>query len=292
MLPSTCRKIFGRDEPISQIQKFLDSNVSVVLHGEESAGKSAVMNAVLKTLCNKPIGRVCFLSSVRNEKGLWQELAFQLCKGVEETKIYSNNTDVNQLVAFVRAELRNSSHRIFVLVDGVNASLPSRTVEALCSILSLGGILLVATRSLDTNKVLMGKLKPVELCGLQKDYAFMMIEEMTAGKIVEDMSFLKKSLFEKSRGLPGLIKTAIDSFTEERITRKMIEDIPIQVSERMRYMFVPISALLITFLMMNKYMSRVSTLQGRRVDYVLGAIGFVLAMTFRFVIYPYLRKEK
>jgi hypothetical protein len=292
MFPPACKKLFGRDETIAKIIRLLEGGAPVCLHGEELSGKSAVMESVLRQLCNKPIGQVCFLSSARNEKGVWQELAFQLCKGIEETKIYSNNTDVNQLAGFVRSEFRNSPHKIFILVDEVNASLPSRTIEALCSLLSLGGIMLIAARSLDANKALVVKLKPIEIGGLTKEDAFQMTEELTAEKVIEDIPFLKRHLYEKTRGLPGLVKKAIDSFSEERITRKMIENVTIQASEKLRYMFVAVSALLITFLMMNKYMSRVSTLQGGRVDYVLGAIGLVIALTFRFIIYPYLRKDK
>ena len=52
------------------------------------------------------------------------------------------------------------------------------------------------------------------------------------------------------------------------------------------------SLLLIGFLLVNKYMSRVSTFQGGRVDYVLGAMGMVIALIFRFAILPYLKKHK
>lgn len=292
MLFTANEKIFGREKPIKDILGKLGDGESIALVGEEGSGKSMILVTVLKILSNKPIGRVVCLSSIRTEKSAWQGVASQLCTDIDESKIYSNNTNTDQLSAWVCSEFRNSPDRIFILVDNVNSSLPSKTVEALCTLLSLGGIMLIATRSLNINKALVEKLQPVEIASLSKNDAFQMIEELVAEKSVNDMSFLKKHLYQKSRGLPGLIKKAIDGFKGERITRKTVESISIQVSEKTRFMLVPISAVLIAFLAINRYVGRVTTFEGGRVDYVLSATGLVVALIFRFAVYPYMRKEK
>ena len=292
MLSMVDGTIFGRDELIDDILGKLKDGVSVVLHGEEKSGKSAVLRAVLKKLCNEPIGRVCALTSVRNEKGLLQEMGFQLRVELDEKQLFSNNTGVEQLSALVRSEFRRSSEPILILADEVNSSLPPKTVEALGMLLSMGGILVIATRSLDVNKDLVKRLKPVEVKGLLPEDASLMIEELAAEKSVEDIPFLEKQLYKKTRGFPGLIKEAMDGFTEERITKKKVEGITVQVSEQVKYMYVFFSILLIGFLFANKYMSRLSTFQGGRVDYALGAMGMVVALIFRFAILPYLKKQK
>ena len=284
-------KIFGREKPIKDILGKLGDGESIALVGEEGSGKSMMLVTVLKILSNKPIGRVVFLSSIRTEKSAWQQFAIQLTDA-GESKIFSSNTGTDQLSAWVCSEFRNSPDRIFILVDNVNSSLPSKTVEALCTLLSLGGIMLIATRSLNINKALVEKLQPVEIASLSKNDAFQMVEVLAAEKSVEDMPFLKKHLYQKSRGLPGLIKKAIDGFKGERITRKTVESISIQVSEKTRFMLVPISAVLIAFLAINRYVGRVTTFEGGRVDYVLSTTGLVVALIFRFAVYPYMRKEK
>ena len=284
--------VFGRDELIDDVLGKLKDGVSVVLHGEEKSGKSAVLRAILKELCNRPIGRVCSLTSVRNEKGFLQEMGFQLRVELDETRLFSSNTGAEQLSALVRSEFRRSSEPILIFADGVNSSLPPKTVEALGMLLSMGGILVIATRSLDVNKDLVKRLKPVEVKGLLPEDASLMIEELAAEKSVEDIPFLEKQLYKKTRGFPGLIKEAMDGFTEERITKKKVEGITVQVSEQVKYMYVFFSILLIGFLFANKYMSRLSTFQGGRVDYALGAMGMVVALIFRFAILPYLKKQK
>jgi len=152
--------------------------------------------------------------------------------------------------------------------------------------------MLIATRNLDINKALVEKLKLVEIGGLPKEVASQMIEELVAEKTVEDIPFLKKHLSQKARGLPGLIKKTIDGFKGQRITREMVESLSIPASEKIRYMLIPISAVLVAFLAINRYIGRVTTFEGGRVDYVLSATGLVIALIFRFAVYPYLRKEK
>ena len=292
MLLMTDRMIYGRDKLIEDVLGRLKGGISVVLHGEEKSGKSAVMKAILKELCNRPIGRVCSLSSVRNEKGFLQELGFQLRVELDEVKLFSNNTSTEQLSTLVRSEFRRSSEPILILADEVNSSLPPKTVEALGMLLSMGGILVTATRSLDVNKDLVKRLKPVEVRGLSQEEASLMIEELAAEKSVEDISHLQNNLYKKTRGFPGLIQKAIDDLGEERITRDMVEGISVQVSEQMHYMYVFLSTILIAFLAINKYMSRAVTFEGGRVDYVVGSIGLVIALIFRFAVLPLLKKQK
>ena len=292
MLSMVDGTIYGREQLIKDVLGKLKDGVSVVLHGEEKSGKSAVLRAILKELCNRPIGRVCSLSSVRNEKGFLQELAFQLRVELDEVKLFSNNTSTEQLSTLVKSEFRRSSEPILILADEVNGSLPPKTVGTLGMLLSMGGILVIATRSLDVNKVLVERLKPVEVKGLLPEDASLMIEALVADKSVEDISFLKKQLYQKTRGFPGLIKETIDGFTEERITKKKVQGITAQVSEQVKYMYIFFSILLIGFLFVNKYMSRLSTFQGGRVDYALGAMGMVVALIFRFTILPNLKKQK
>ena len=285
-------QIIGRDNEVKEISSLLKRGTPVVITGEPNSGTSTVLKILLKKWCNERIGRVCSLSAIRNEKPLWQELAFQFCADMEETKIYSNNTKIDQLSTSVSSEIRQSSDRIFVFVDNLNSSLSSGSAQALGSLIDKGATLLVATHSRTVNKDLISKMRRVELGALSKEQSFQMIEELTERKNVDDPASLKKILYQKTRGLPGLIKKAIDGLGDGPISPSAVQKVTVQASEQVSYMYPWISIMLIAFLGFNRYVSRVVVFEGGRVDYVLGAIGFMVILLFGRFAYPFLRKEK
>jgi len=284
------QEMFGRDACAHEILGLLMGGTSVALYGDEGVGKSTLLRDVLRRLCEEECGNVVYLSSIRNEKPLWQEMCYQLECDAEEKRIFGS-MNTTELCTLAIRTVKYSEERIFLLVD-IAGSLPPRTVEGLCSLLSLDVIFLLATCTLTVNKVFMERIEcKKEVTGLDQHAAYAYIDHLCEDWIVEDPDVARKTLFAKTDGRPGLINKVLRKHEKEkRLTNEMMENLDHLIVGKTRYMYLPIATIFVGLLMLNRYVARVTS--GGRVHYVLGTVGLVTVLMFRLVLYPMLRMKK
>ena len=285
------QEILGRDAFSDEIVGLLMGGTSVALYGDEDVGKSTLLREVLRRLCEEDLGKVVYLSSIRNEKPLWQEICYQLDCDVEEKRVFGSGMKTDELSTLALRTVKYSEERIFLLVD-IAGSLPPRTVEALSSLLRLDVIFAVATSSLTVNKEFIERIEyRKEVTGLDQQAAYAYIDHLCEDWIVEDPDVARKTLFAKTDGRPGLINKVLRKHEKEkRLPNEMIEKLDHLAVGKTRYMYLPIATICVGLLMLNKYVARVTS--GGRVHYVLGTVGLVMVLMFRLMFYPILRKEK
>jgi hypothetical protein len=288
-------KVFGRDEVIKEALSALKHGQSVVLYGIHDAGLTTISRQVLRRLCEEGI-EVAYLPSVRHEKPLWQDLAFQLsCE--EEKRIFAGggrSLTTDALAGMVRSKIRSIGGVVMILdcEDGLPAE-DTNVIKALCGLHSLGVAFLVAVHTLNEGKSFLQRLgRPIEIHGLPEKDACAFIEYLTEGWSLEDLGDIQQTLFKKTHGYPGLIEKALKPYQETwHLTNEMADRIEVSGTSEARYLYPWVCIPLTFLLVFNKYLSRVAEGGGDRVSYVLGSLGLVASFFFLRFVLPILRKK-
>ncbi len=289
-------KVFGIDNITEDTTSSLKQGDSVVLLGELGCGSSTILRQVLRRLCEESFEEVVFLTSVRNEKPLLQEICFQL-KCEEEKKIFSSGNrslTTSALAGMVRSKIKSVGSQVICIVD-FEGSLPGsgNALRALCELHSLGVTFLVCAHSLNKNNSFIERLgRPMEIAGLDEKDSGAYIEYLVEGWVIEDLGYVKRELFIKTKGYPGLIEKALERYQKSRhLTNEIIDSVEKLHTAKVRYMYLWVCIPMLFVLIFNRYLSRLVEGEHDRVSIVLGCLGMILGIFLGKFVLPFLKNK-
>ena len=288
--PSLHRCLYGREPLLAELLKHLRRNDSLLFHGPAGVGKSAIAFELARRLAGAGTIAV-YVSLVTARKALLQELLWQLSGHVEtlpEAELYRAGTTVNKLLGEVHKAL-SSLPSVVAILELENV--PEAIRRDLLTLTQRGMTLVVVSRSSSIHRDLDGKLLKVKVQALSEADGRAWIEEALAGRMIEDRDSVVKALLRRSSCHPGAIAEALIQFEgETMVSPATVGRARIQSPTKQRYLYVPVSVICLVSLFCNRYMSRVAHGGGDRVDYVMGALGWVLALTYIMFVFGYLKK--
>jgi hypothetical protein len=258
-------------------------------------GKSTVTREVAKSLAEKMAAFIVWVTNLQSQKRLWQDLCWGLRCDICTQKVFDRNRTIAELKADVVRRIQDMDASVIIVADGLDKTLQEKVVDDLCALVNYPNVVFVVTlRSLSINRRFTARLREkIEISLPEPEEATKFGEYLAGGRAVEDISSFTKTLVRKSGGNPGIMKTIVKQFPEDEvITNRALDAVEYQGARNTRYMYPILSGLLILLLFGNRYISRALTgPTGGRHTYVLGAMGLVLAIVYRFLIYPALKRK-
>jgi hypothetical protein len=284
------KKLYGREEELTQILQHLKSRRSVLLHGDRGIGKSAIAAELHKRLCRKN-QLSFFIPLVTARKSFLQELLFQFSSytvTLPEKQISSNGTTVNTLLGGVQKALTQLDNGICIIEAG---TLPETVRRDILNFMQ-GGLAFVIVNSASSIIDLDGKLEGVKINPLSDKAIEEWAAEYESSRVgVEEGLQLNKWLAKKTAGYPQTISEAFAQWKNQPYLNKdILEKTTVSAPVKKRFLYMPMSLICITLLLFNKFTSRVMDGGGDRIDYLMGSMGGVLVIIYLIFVFGFFKK--
>lgn len=285
------RKFYGQQKVISTVISLLSRRQPVLLCGDSGIGKSAISIELLKRLSNE--GKLClYIPLITSRKPFLRDLLFQLSLYADTTlpekQVLADGTSAQVLLGEIYKAVSQLDKCICIveverLIDSAK--------KDIFQLMQRGMIFVLVSRS-SSIKDFDEKLEKVKVAQLREAEARAWIQDFLTTKKVDGKTaeHLTKWLIRKSGCHPGAIVEAFAQWENEPLDKEITQKTSIRKAVKKRYMYVPVSIAFVMLMMANRPLSRVLHGGGDRVDYVVGALGWAIAVTYLVFVFNYFKK--
>ena len=286
-----------RQAEINEVGSLLGKRKSVLLDGVQGVEVSVTAMAIARNLCNKPLGRVVFVETLAAaHKDFLKEIMKQLelvefdgrGKAILPASITAQ-TMLEKIFQYIYSS-DSKEPTYFVIGQFPNKVYP-QVISSINALMDRGFVVLTATDNVDSHREFFQKFQnKVEIKPFTVEQSSKFVECLLTkeSKVAENSESLKQELFKKTGGRAEYIRKAITDLPV-KITAEAIKAIPRVVASTTRYLYLWFSIPFIILLMGNRYLIYYSSWS--RPGKILAAIGFLVALAYRFLIYGWIKKK-